>query len=130
MCPGTGNAETTRRMLFSVVTAACRGQMIESAAAAGLIATGCRVTSLGVVTTPGVAIMTEHLGADGGMVITASHNPIEWNGIKALRHDGVAPPAEEAGDIIARFKNEAVGYAPVEQLFPLNHDDSTHQRPR
>ncbi|MCC7193378.1 MAG: phosphoglucosamine mutase [Phycisphaeraceae bacterium] len=103
------------------------GQMIELAAASGLIAVGCRVTTLGIVTTPGVAIMAEHLGADGGMVITASHNPIIWNGIKALRSDGVAPPPEQANDIIARFQHDDVQYAPVESLTTLAHDDSTHR---
>ena len=70
------------------------GPMIESAVVAGLTSVGCRVTRIGIITTPGVAIMTETVNADGGIVITASHNPIMWNGIKTLRSDGVAPPAE------------------------------------
>jgi len=106
------------------------GEMIEAAAAAGLVAAGCRVTILGIVTTPSVAVMAEHLKADGGMVITASHNPIIWNGIKTLRHDGVAPPANEAKQIIDRFKSdvpEAISYAPVEQLQKIQRDDTTHR---
>lgn len=103
------------------------GQMMEMAAAAGLIGVGCRVTNLGIVTTPGVAIMTEHLQADGGMVMTASHNPIIWNGMKALRADGVAPDQDQAKDIIERFKADRVTYAPVEHLEPLAHDTTTHQ---
>jgi phosphomannomutase len=102
------------------------GQMLELAAASGLISVGCRVTTLGIVTTPGVAIMTEHLHADGGMVITASHNPILWNGIKALRPDGVAPPPDQAQQIIDCFKADDVTYAPVERLAPLGHDETTH----
>jgi len=82
------------------------GQMIESAAVAGLLAVGCRVTSVGILTTPGVAIMTRHLGAQGGIVITASHNPIIWNGLKFLRHDGVAPPAAQAQEIIDLYKSD------------------------
>jgi len=103
------------------------GQMIEMAAAAGLVAVGCRVTHLGIVTTPGVAIMTEHLQADGGMVITASHNPIAWNGIKALRADGVAPPSEQAQEIIEQFKTDAVDYAPVENLAATQNNTETHK---
>jgi phosphomannomutase len=101
--------------------------MIELAAAAGLISVGCRVTVLGVVTTPSVAIMAEHLHADGGMVITASNNPIICNGIKALRADGAAPPPDQARDIIDRFHRDAVTYAPVESLQPLAYDDTTHR---
>ncbi len=103
------------------------GQMLEMAAAAGLIGVGCRVTSLGIVTTPGVAIMAEHLNADGGMVITASHNPIIWNGMKALRADGVAPDPAEANQIIERFKNDHIAYASVEQLIPMAQDATTHR---
>lgn len=102
------------------------GQLIEMSAAAGLIAVGCRVTCLGIVTTPGVAIMTEHLGADGGMVVTASHNPIVWNGIKTLRPDGAAPAPHEADEIIALFKADRVTYAPVDHLAPVAQDTTTH----
>lgn len=103
------------------------GQMIELAAASGLIGVGCRVTCLGIVTTPSVAVMVEHLKADGGMVITASHNPIVWNGMKALRHDGVAPPPQQAQQIIQIFHDNTVGYAPVDQLLPLENNGETHQ---
>jgi phosphomannomutase len=103
------------------------GEMLEQAAIAGLLSVGCRVTGLGIVTTPSVAIMAEHLHADGGMVITASHNPIIWNGIKALRHDGLAPPPEEANQIISRFKSDDVSYAPVEQIQKLERDDTTNR---
>jgi len=94
------------------------GQMFEMAAASGLTAVGCKVTRLGVLSTPGVAIMAGHHHAQGGMVVTASHNPIIWNGLKALRHDGVAPPADQAGQIIERFKNNDLAYANVESLQP------------
>lgn len=102
------------------------GEMTQHAAVSGLLAVGCKVTTLGIVTTPGVAIMTRHLGAQGGMVITASHNPVIWNGIKALRHDGVAPPADQAQQIIDRFKNESFSYVEVGQIQSHAEDDSTH----
>lgn len=98
------------------------GEMIQHAAVAGLIGVGCRVTTIGIATTPTVAVMVEHLHADGGMVITASHNPIIWNGIKALRHDGVAPPPEDAARIIERFKTDDFDYVEVDQLQPAEHD--------
>ncbi len=100
------------------------GQMFEMAAVAGLIASGCRVTRVGVLSTPGVAIMIGHHRADGGMVITASHNPIIWNGVKALRHDGAAPPADRAMQIIQRFKDNNLGYVAVDKLRPCDEDHS------
>ena len=100
------------------------GQMIELAAAAGLVATGAHVTCLGIASTPAVAVAAVAHHAHGGLVITASHNPIIWNGVKALRHDGVAPPPEQARDIIDRFHADRVDYAPVENLLPLTHDDT------
>ncbi|MEM9415857.1 MAG: phosphoglucosamine mutase [Planctomycetota bacterium] len=100
------------------------GPMIEHAAVAGLLAAGCRVTRVGILSTPGVAVMTDHLQADGGMVITASHNPFPWNGIKALRHDGVAPPPDQANDIIRRFQEHDLAFADVPSLQTATQDDT------
>jgi phosphomannomutase len=100
------------------------GQMFEMAAVSGLIASGCRVTRVGILSTPGVAIMIGHHKAEGGMVITASHNPIIWNGVKALRHDGAAPPADQAMQIIQRFKDNKPNYVAVEKLQPCDEDGS------
>lgn len=101
------------------------GAMYEHAAASGLLAAGCKVTMLGVATTPGVAIMTQHLGADGGVVITASHNPIIWNGIKLLQHDGTAPPKADAQMLIERFKADQIEYVDVHQLQTCETCDDT-----
>jgi phosphomannomutase len=79
------------------------GDMLKSAVIAGLSSIGIDVADLGIVTTPTVGIMLRHLECDGGMVITASHNPVEYNGIKLLLADGIAPPAEKAEKIKAIF---------------------------
>jgi phosphomannomutase len=68
------------------------GSMIFGAVASGLASAGVDVIDLGICTTPGVGIMLRHLHCDGGVVITASHNPIEYNGIKLLLDNGIAPP--------------------------------------
>ena len=101
------------------------GAMVESAAVAGLLSVGCRVTRLGIVSTPGVAVMLDELSADGGMVLTASHNPIVWNGVKPLRHDGVAPPPDDVRDIIGRFERDELDYADVHGLSTVDDDDTT-----
>jgi phosphomannomutase len=75
------------------------GDRLGAAVADGLCSVGIDVIRLGIVTTPGVGIMIRHLGCAGGVVITASHNPIEYNGIKLLLGDGIAPSALLAGRI-------------------------------
>jgi phosphoglucosamine mutase len=58
------------------------GQMLQSALTTGLLASGATVVDLGVMTTPGVAFMVQQMGAEAGVVISASHNPVDENGIK------------------------------------------------
>lgn len=104
------------------------GEMLAHAAIAGLASVGCRVIDLGVVTTPSVAVMITHHKAAGGMAITASHNPIKWNGLKCLNADGVAPPPDQARTIIERFEDKNFQYAPVEEIPPAARDDSANDR--
>jgi len=72
------------------------GPAIRNAVVAGLLACGVDVIDLGVVTTPGAALMTAALGAEGGVVITASHNPGQYNGIKFLQPTGTGLTATDA----------------------------------
>ncbi|MEX0652903.1 MAG: phosphoglucosamine mutase [Phycisphaeraceae bacterium] len=100
------------------------GPLCECAAVAGLLSVGCRVTCLGIASTPGVAVMVRHLHAQGGIVITASHNPIIWNGVKAIRGDGVAPTADQARQIIDRFESDRLDYVDVHGLQPVAFTDA------
>jgi len=65
------------------------GEMLQSALTAGLLASGSTVIDLGVITTPGVAFMVNKLNADAGVVISASHNPVDENGIKFFNRQGM-----------------------------------------
>lgn len=64
------------------------GDMLESALSAGLMSVGCDVISVGVIPTPAVAYLTRFYEADCGVVISASHNPVEYNGIKFFNDKG------------------------------------------
>lgn len=64
------------------------GHMLEGALVAGLLSIGAEVMRLGVISTPGVAYLTKALGAQAGVMISASHNPVQDNGIKFFGSDG------------------------------------------
>lgn len=106
------------------------GEMFEHAAVAGLMASGARVCRLGVVMTPTVGVATDMLGADAALIITASHNPQEWNGVKILirerswtgdgdeddETDACAPTAELADAIVERFRSRPPAFVPATDL--------------
>lgn len=64
------------------------GLAVRHAVLAGLVATGCRVIDAGIASTPTCGVLVQELGAAGGLQITASHNPIEWNGLKPFSPGG------------------------------------------
>ena len=64
------------------------GTVIKHAALSGLLATGCRVIDADIASTPTCGVLVDHLKAAGGLQITASHNPIEWNGLKPFGPSG------------------------------------------
>lgn len=64
------------------------GDMLEAALVAGILSVGAEAVCLGVVPTPAVAYLTRKYGADAGVVISASHNPVEYNGIKFFNGEG------------------------------------------
>ena len=75
------------------------GDMLECTLAAGLCSVGADVDLLGVIPTPGVAYLVRQYGADAGIVISASHNPMEFNGIKIFKGDGYKLPDEVENEI-------------------------------
>lgn len=85
------------------------GPAIASAVTAGLLAGGCHVVDAGIVTTPGLGLTVRQLGASGGLMVTASHNPKQWNGIKFLTGGGRAPSDDEAREILDRFQRRDFG---------------------
>lgn len=80
------------------------GDMLEAALMAGIMAGGGDVYYLGVIPTPAVAYLTRHYNADAGAVISASHNPMEFNGIKFFNGDGFKLPDRMEDEIEARLE--------------------------
>jgi phosphoglucosamine mutase len=75
------------------------GHMLEGALVAGLLSIGAEVMRLGVISTPGVAYLTKALGAQAGIMISASHNPVQDNGIKFFGPDGFKLSDEQEREI-------------------------------
>jgi len=70
------------------------GDMLEAALIAGICSVGAEAVVIGVIPTPAIAYLTRHYGADAGVVISASHNPMEYNGIKFFDSSGYKLPDE------------------------------------
>ena len=103
------------------------GSFVRDAAVSALTASGIEVIDLGVVTTPGVAIMVGKLNADAGMVATASHNPIVWNGIKFLDRRSVAPPPDVVLKVIDLFHASVASYCKVGALHePISNGETNN----
>ena len=125
-----------------MVLIACDGrdgwESTYSAALSGLLATGCRVRRLGTAMTPTVGMICDFIEADAALIITASHNPQEWNGIKILLRkaswenesgsdgrgivdqsvsDACAPDATMAEEIVSRFHDGKIDWWNGESLF-------------
>ncbi|TFD99411.1 phosphoglucosamine mutase [Jeotgalibacillus salarius] len=80
--------ETTRPKVIIGRDTRISGHMLEGALVAGLLSIGAEVMRLGVISTPGVAFLTKAMGAQAGVMISASHNPVPDNGIKFFGPDG------------------------------------------
>ncbi|HVB46645.1 MAG TPA: phosphoglucosamine mutase [Streptosporangiaceae bacterium] len=85
------------------------GEFLEAAVVAGLAGSGVDVLRLGVLPTPAVAYLTDALGADFGVMLSASHNPAPDNGIKFFARGGVKLPDEVEDEIEARLRARADG---------------------
>ena len=98
---GTARAEGRRPLAVIGRDPRASGEFLEAAVVAGLAGSGVDVLRLGVVPTPAVAYLTADLGAELGVVLSASHNPAPDNGIKFFSHGGVKLP-DAVEDLIER----------------------------
>jgi len=92
------------------------GEMIESLVSASLSGMGVNVSILGLATTPTVEMAVTQLKADGGIILTASHNPKEWNALKLLNHKGEFLSAKDGAEILSIIEKDAYDFALVDDL--------------
>ena len=86
--------------------------MLRHAVLAGLFATGCRIIDVGLCPTPTVLMMAKLLGAQGSITITASHNPVDWNGIEFASASGKLLTQAERDTLIQLYETEDFTLAP------------------
>lgn len=92
------------------------GEMVHRVLTGSLIGMGCDVTDVGMATTPTTEIAVVKENAQGGIVITASHNPKQWNALKLLNHKGEFLNAKDGARILALADEEAFLFSPVDEL--------------
>ncbi len=103
------------------------GDAIRAAISAGMMSVGRNIIDLGIVTTPGACLMIRKLGAAGGAVVTASHNPIEWNGIKMIGPDGLSFDSDKAKKIKEQFYSAEIEHKSAEECGHISRNDETHK---
>jgi phosphomannomutase len=104
------------------------GQMVRDIVVSTLTGMGIDVIDLGLSTTPTVEIAVKEEKADGGIIITASHNPKEWNALKLLNSEGEFISAELGAKVLEKAAKEDFVFNTVEQLGDLAIDDSYMQK--
>jgi phosphomannomutase len=100
------------------------GPVVSSMIINTLRSLGISVTDLGMATTPTVEMAVTGLKADGGIIITASHNPAEWNALKLLNSSGEFLSAAEGAKVLQTAENEDFEFVPDEKRGALDVDDS------
>ncbi|MGZ3847070.1 MAG: phosphoglucosamine mutase [Flavisolibacter sp.] len=100
------------------------GEMVSHLVVNTLVSLGVNVVDLGLSTTPTVEIATKKENADGGIIITASHNPKEWNALKLLNKEGEFIDAEVGAEVLDRAQSLALGFAVVDKLGTVTKDDT------
>ena len=104
------------------------GLMVHNVVVGTLMGMGYDVLDIGYATTPTTELAVRMAGADGGIIITASHNPRQWNALKLLNREGEFLTAADGAEVLANAEAENFVYAEVDKLGKLTIDDSYNQR--
>ena len=96
------------------------GRMVDSVVCGTLMGMGYDVVNIGLASTPTTELAVSMAGADGGIIITASHNPRQWNALKLLNRYGEFLNKEEGNEVLAIAEKEDFEYADVDSLGHLS----------
>ncbi len=120
----------TRRPLKIIVGRDARisGDMVKNVVCGTLMGCGFDVVNIGLATTPTTELAVRMSGADGGIIITASHNPRQWNALKLLNSEGEFLTAADGAEVLDIAAREAFEYADVDHLGHYIEDNSFDDR--
>ena len=100
------------------------GDMVRSIVCGTLMGAGFDVIDVGITTTPTTELAVSMSGADGGIIITASHNPRQWNALKLLNSEGEFLSKDDGNEVLAIADSEDFIYAEVDRLGEYSYDET------
>ena len=103
------------------------GQMVENLVCGTLLACGIDVIDAGLASTPTTEMAVIFEKADGGIILTASHNPKQWNALKLLNQRGEFLTAKEGETLLETAEAEDFGFAEIDKIGKIEHKDFTMQ---
>ncbi|MBQ4295129.1 MAG: phosphoglucosamine mutase, partial [Prevotella sp.] len=104
------------------------GEMVRSVVCGTLVGMGFDVIDIGLATTPTTELAVTMAGADGGIIITASHNPRQWNALKLLNKQGEFLTKDDGNEVLRIAEKEDFSFADVDHLGHYTRDDSFDQK--
>ena len=104
------------------------GPMVRDVVCGTLVGMGYEVIDIGLATTPTTELAVRWHQADGGIIITASHNPTQWNALKLLNREGEFLTAADGAEVLRIAEAEDFDYAPVERLGHVVKDDTMNRQ--
>ncbi len=100
------------------------GEMINNIVTGTLVGMGVQVIDLGLSTTPTVEVAVPMENADGGIILTASHNPKQWNALKLLNNKGEFISAKDGADLLAIAEKNDVGFSNIDAIGSISYNDT------
>lgn len=104
------------------------GEMVKNVVCGTLMGMGFDVLNIGLATTPTTELAVRMIGADGGIIITASHNPRQWNALKLLNSEGEFLTKADGNEVLATAEAEDFDFADVDHLGHYTEDNTFDQR--
>ena len=104
------------------------GEMVKNVVCGTLMGMGFDVINIGLATTPTTELAVRWSGADGGIIITASHNPRQWNALKLLNSEGEFLTKADGNEVLDIAEREAFEYADVDNIGHYSEDNTFNKR--